>query len=207
MSLCTLFNPWQRMPPSRLKMGSGLKLGKCSALNNLDFSISHILTTAYPMRSTKLQLPTQSSTRCCVFKDLKTFCCFNASSVIQAKKNHRHKLISDKPQPAELSRYKVWGIIFLVLMSPQCPRAAAGVTLPPSLDISDGINYSRLCCLDPGQLGLNYFYCLHPEPEISTNHGNPSINRSQMVIGQRYPDFIAITISQLLKISTPNRVY
>ena len=132
-SLCTLFNPWQRMPPSRLKMGSGLKLGKCSALNNLDFSISHILTTAYPMRSTKLQLPTQSSTRCCMFKDLKTFCCFNASSVIQAKKNHRHKLISDKPQPAELSRYKVWGIIFPVLMSPQCPRAAAGVTLPPSL--------------------------------------------------------------------------
>ena len=28
-----------------------------------------------------------------------------------------------------------------------------------------------------------------------------------MVIGERYPDFIAITISQLLKISTPNRVY
>ena len=33
------------------------------------------------------------------------------------------------------------------------------------------------------------------------------INRSQMVIGERYPNFIVITISQLLKISTPNRVY
>ena len=33
------------------------------------------------------------------------------------------------------------------------------------------------------------------------------INRSQMAIGERYPNFIAITISQLLKISTPNRVY
>ena len=33
------------------------------------------------------------------------------------------------------------------------------------------------------------------------------INRSQMVIGERYPNFIAITISQLLKISTPHRVY
>ena len=57
-------------------------------------------------------------------------------------------------------------------------------------------------------IGLNYFYCPHhPKHKISTNHGNPSINRSQMVIGEHYPDFIAITISQLLKISTPNRVY
>ena len=87
-----------------------------------------------------------------------------------------------------------------------CPRLLPDLPCS-SLDISDGINYSRPPLLPGSWIGLNYFYYPHPEPKISTNHGNPAINRSQMVIGERYPNFIAITISQLLKIWTPNSVY